>query len=84
MVRNHLLDKGVPVHSLLLKSGIVVVLICAFAVAASAYTLVFRNGNRMEIPDEFTVTRTTLTYEISPGFSKTTALMSCKRRRRTC
>ncbi|MFY9622255.1 MAG: hypothetical protein WAM70_20155 [Pyrinomonadaceae bacterium] len=58
-------------RSLLLKSGIVVVLICAFAVAASAYTLVFRNGNRMEIPDEFTVTRTTLTYEITPGFQKT-------------
>ncbi|MGZ5436823.1 MAG: hypothetical protein ACXWID_02770 [Pyrinomonadaceae bacterium] len=55
----------------MLKSGIVVVLICAFAVAASAYTLVFRNGNRMEIPDEFTVTRTTLTYEMSPGFQKT-------------
>jgi hypothetical protein len=71
MFRNRLLDYGVSVRSLLLKSGIVVVLICAFAVAASAYTLVFRNGNRMEIPDEFTVTRTTLTYEISPGFQKT-------------
>jgi hypothetical protein len=71
MIRNRLLDRGVSVRSLLLKSGIVVVLICAFAVAASAYTLVFRNGNRMEIPDEFTVTRTTLTYEISPGFQKT-------------
>lgn len=71
MVSNRLLDKGVSVRSLLLKSGIVAVLICAFAVAASAYTLVFRNGNRMEIPDEFTVTRTTLTYEMSPGFQKT-------------
>ena len=71
MSRNHLLDKGVSVRSLLLKLGIVVVLICSFAVAASAYTIVFRNGNRMEIPDEFTVTRTTLTYEISPGFQKT-------------
>lgn len=71
MIRNRFLFKGVSVQSLLLKSGIVVVLICAFAVAASAYTLVFRNGKRMEIPDEFTVTRTTLTYEISPGFQKT-------------
>ena len=71
MLRNRLLDKGVSVRSLLLKSGIVAVLICAFAVAASAYTLVFRNGNRMEIPDEFTVTRTTLTYEMAPGFQKT-------------
>ena len=71
MSRNRLSDKGVSVRSLLLKSGIVVVLICAFAVVASAYTLVFRNGKRMEIPDEFTVTRTTLTYEISPTFQKT-------------
>jgi hypothetical protein len=71
MLRHRLLGKGVSVQSLLLKSGIVLVLICAFAVAASAYTLVFRNGKRMEIPDEFTVTRTTLTYEISPGFQKT-------------
>jgi hypothetical protein len=71
MLRNRLLNKGVSVRSLLLKSGIVVVLICVFAVAASAYTLVFRNGNRMEIPDEFTVTRTTLTYEMAPGFQKT-------------
>ena len=71
MLRNRLLDKGVSVPTLFLKSGIVVVLICAFAIAASAYTLVFRNGNRMEIPDEFTVTRTTLTYEMAPGFQKT-------------
>ena len=71
MSRNRFLNNGVSVRSLLLKSGSVVVLICAFAVVAGAYTLVFRNGNRMEIPDEFTVTRTTLTYEISPGFQKT-------------
>lgn len=71
MLRNCLLEKVVSVRALLLKSGIVALLICAFAVAASAYTLVFRNGNRMEIPDEFTVTRTTLTYEMAPGFQKT-------------
>lgn len=41
------------------------------AFTASAYTLVFRNGQRMEIPAEFTLTRNTLTYEISPGFNKT-------------
>jgi hypothetical protein len=50
-------------------------LIFAFAVAASAYTLVFRGGNRIEIPAEFTLTKTTLTYEISPGFNKTIQLM---------
>lgn len=50
-------------------------LLLSFTIAASAYTLVFRNGNRMEIPDDFTLTRTTLTFEISPGFNKTLQLM---------
>ncbi len=50
-------------------------LVLLFAVAASAYTLVFRNGNRIEIPTDFTLTRTTLTYEISPGFNRTLSLI---------
>jgi len=41
------------------------------AITASAYTLVFKDGRRMDIPSEFTLTTTTLTYEISPGFNKT-------------
>jgi len=49
--------------------AVVLVLICS--AAASAYTLVFRSGIRTEIPDEFTLTKTTLTYEVAPGFTKT-------------
>jgi hypothetical protein len=45
-----------------------------FAATASAYTLVFRGGQRIEIPDDFTLTRTTLTFEISPGFNRTILL----------
>lgn len=41
------------------------------AITASAYTLVLRDGRRIEIPSEFILTRTTLTYEISPGFNQT-------------
>ena len=52
-----------------------VLLLLACAVTASAYTLVFRDGRRLEIPSEFTLTRTTLTYESSPGFSKTMQLI---------
>src|SRR5437762_10580819 len=51
-----------------------VVFVLALGITASAYTLVFRSGQRLEIPDEFTLTRTTLTYEISPGFNKTLLL----------
>src|SRR5438874_3205487 len=46
-------------------------LLLASVASASAYTLVFRDGRRVEIPDDFTVTRTTVTYEVSPGFNRT-------------
>ena len=36
--------------------------------AANAYTVVMRDGRRIEIPNEFTVTNSTLTYEVSQGF----------------
>jgi hypothetical protein len=48
-----------------------VMLLLIYSIAASAYTLVFRGGLRSEIPDEFTLTRTTLTYEVAPGITKT-------------
>jgi hypothetical protein len=53
------------------KSLVVVGLNLLIAITASAYTLVFKDGRRIEIPSEFTLTRTTLTYEISPGFNQT-------------
>jgi hypothetical protein len=56
------------------RLAMAVVLLLTLAITASAYTLVFRNGQRLEIPSEFTLTRTTLTYEISPGFNKTMLL----------
>ncbi|HYY57563.1 MAG TPA: hypothetical protein VE842_09525 [Pyrinomonadaceae bacterium] len=43
-------------------------------VAASAYTLVMRSGRRLEIPSNFTVTSTVLTYEAAPGISVTLQL----------
>lgn len=48
-----------------------IALLLAFVASAAAYTLVFRDGRRIEIADDFTVTRTTLTYEVSPGFNRT-------------
>src|ERR1041385_7333717 len=49
-------------------------LILIAAITASAYTLVFRDGRRVEIPSEFTLTKVTLTYELSPGFNQTVLL----------
>lgn len=41
------------------------------AVAASAYTIVLRDGRRIDIPSNFTVTSLTLTYEAAPGLNVT-------------
>lgn len=54
---------------------LVVALALAFgAVSANAYTIVMRDGRRVEIPDEFTVTGSMLTYETSPGIQVTIQL----------
>jgi hypothetical protein len=60
-------------HALAQLSAIMA-LVLLIAVSASAYTLVLRDGRRIEIPAEFILTRTTLTYEISPGFNQTFVL----------
>jgi hypothetical protein len=41
----------------------------------SAYTIVFRDGHRVEAPAVFTVTPTTLTYEAAPGINRTLQLI---------
>jgi hypothetical protein len=42
--------------------------------AVNAYTVVMRDGRRVEIPNEFSVTSSTLTYEVSNGFQVTIQL----------
>lgn len=46
------------------------------ATAASAYTVVLRNGRRVEIPNTFTLTKSTLTYETAPGIQVTIQVAS--------
>jgi hypothetical protein len=43
------------------------------SLVANAYTVVMRGGKRIEIPSYFTVTNSTLTYEVSPGVQITLA-----------
>jgi hypothetical protein len=51
------------------------VLVLVFgAASASAYTIVMRDGRRVEIPNNFMVTSSTLTYEISDGMQVTMQL----------
>lgn len=43
-------------------------------ISANAYTLVMRDGRRVQIPDAFNVTNSTLTYEVSSGIQVTVQL----------
>ncbi|MFL6227311.1 MAG: hypothetical protein ACJ741_00875 [Pyrinomonadaceae bacterium] len=47
---------------------------CLLASSAAAYTLVMRGGQRVEIPDRFSLDGGTLTYEAAPGLSVTLQL----------
>ncbi|MEK6279231.1 MAG: hypothetical protein AABN95_02655 [Acidobacteriota bacterium] len=51
-----------------LSIGILVLLV---VVTASAYTIVLRDGRRLEIPSSFVVTPSTLTYEVKAGIQIT-------------
>lgn len=51
-----------------------VLFLCLCISAVNAYTVVMRDGRRVEIPNEFTVTNSTLTYEVSNGFQVTIQL----------
>lgn len=44
------------------------------AISASAYTIVMRDGRRVEIPNEFTVTSSTVTYDVGSGIQITIQL----------
>lgn len=48
-----------------------VVFLVLTATVANAYTIVMRNGRRVEIPNEFTITGATLTYEVGNGIQMT-------------
>ena len=56
------------------KTIFAALLLALSASVASAYTIVMRNGRRVEIPDKFTITQSTLTYEAGPGIQVTLQL----------
>lgn len=57
------------------RSVFALVLLIALANAASAYTVVFRDGHKVETPPVFTLTATTMTYEAAPGINRTMQLV---------
>jgi len=57
--------------------GLIVVSVVVLAsVTASAYTIVMRDGRRLSIPDNFVVTKLTLTYSLGDQFQKTLLLVT--------
>ena len=61
--------------SLLARLVLVSILLVVLANATAAYTLVFRDGHRIEVPSVFTVSPTTFTCEVAPGINKTVQLI---------
>ena len=61
--------------SLLTRVVFAFVLLIVLTNAAMAYTVVFRDGHKMEVPTVFMVTTTTLTYEAAPGINRTVQLI---------
>jgi hypothetical protein len=60
---------GFPAQTARLVSATAIILV--LSLTASAYTLVMRGGKVIHIPDKFTVTQTTVTYEVAPGINVT-------------
>ena len=56
------------------KISIAALLLMLTATIANAYTIVMRNGRRVEIPNTYMVTSSTLTYETAPGIQVTIQL----------
>src|SRR5258706_506858 len=52
----------------------VTVILVALANVAGAYTIVFRDGHRIEVPAVFEAGTLTVTYELAPGINKTLQL----------
>jgi len=61
----------------ILKQLLVVVsVLFACAVAASAYTVVLKGGKRIQIPEKFVVTPAVVSYEVAPGMNVTMQLQA--------
>ncbi|HMG75019.1 MAG TPA: hypothetical protein VK582_16070 [Pyrinomonadaceae bacterium] len=75
MCANNIQRSLFPILSLLTKVVFAFVLLIVVATSAMAYTVVFRDGHKIEVPTVFMVTTTTFTYEAAPGINRTVQLI---------
>jgi hypothetical protein len=58
-----------------LKLVFMFALLIALANTSTAYSIVFRDGHKVEVPSDFIVTMATLTYEAAPGINRTVQVL---------
>lgn len=75
MRTNHVQKNRFSIPGLVTKFLSVFALLILLTNVTVAYTIVFRDGHRIETPPVFTLTETTLTYEAAPGISRTVQLI---------
>src|SRR5450631_2614573 len=75
MLRNLLPAGSLFTRRPLARMAASAILLLALSAGASAYTIVLRDGRRIEVAPEFTLTKATLTYDIAPGISRTIQLI---------
>jgi hypothetical protein len=71
-MRSKILQRGL---GMLTRFMFVTVLLMVLANIAGAYTIVFRDGHRIEVPPVFTVANKIFTYEAATGINKTVQLI---------
>lgn len=76
LVRRKDQEMSINIPRLLAKTFLLLALSMSAATAAQAYTIVLRSGERVEIPDRFRITETTLTYEVAQTITRTILLNS--------
>jgi hypothetical protein len=74
-MRSTTLRNPIRIGCVIARIAFACALLIVMAGAATAYTLVFRDGHRIEAPSVFTLTSTTLTYEAAPGINRTVQLI---------
>jgi hypothetical protein len=74
MPNNIMLSRS-QIITVLVRTAFILILLISTAGGAMAYTLVFRDGHRIEVPSVFSLTPATLTYEAAPGINRTVQLI---------
>src|SRR5438094_8028224 len=74
MRRTKLDSRSIRQVKALSRIAFLAALLTMISTVVSAYTIVLRDGRRIEVSSEFVLTKTSMTYEVAPGINKTLPL----------